>query len=294
MKTIASVLVLFTIISIISISPSAFAQVTVETGPVPLSAPGCEDTDECYTPTNVSINAGETIIMTNTDTVGIHTFTSGTVDGFAPSPDDIFDSGMLSADESFEWIPDTPGEYPYYCILHVWMQGTITVLEAMAQEPMMDDKEMMEEPPMTVVLEPEEMMVEIMTSDGMANEGMTIDLTLTDLGGNSVEHITYNIKAMQGSETLLDENGHIHRGAITSNHVTSALPADASDEMPITITVESVGFGHDEQYVESSGEIATKQVVPEFGTIAMMILAVAIISIVAVTAKSRLSIMPRI
>ncbi|MFB5631278.1 MAG: PEFG-CTERM sorting domain-containing protein, partial [Nitrosopumilaceae archaeon] len=32
---------------------------------------------------------------------------------------------------------------------------------------------------------------------------------------------------------------------------------------------------------------ATKKVVPEFGTIAMMILAVSIISIIAVTAKTR-------
>ncbi|MBT6646531.1 MAG: PEFG-CTERM sorting domain-containing protein, partial [Thaumarchaeota archaeon] len=35
-------------------------------------------------------------------------------------------------------------------------------------------------------------------------------------------------------------------------------------------------------------------VVPEFGTIAMIVLAVAIVSIIAVSAKSRLSIMPRI
>ncbi len=41
-------------------------------------------------------------------------------------------------------------------------------------------------------------------------------------------------------------------------------------------------------------EIIGTFVVPEFGTIAAMILAVAIISIIAVSAKSRLSIMPRI
>ena len=40
-------------------------------------------------------------------------------------------------------------------------------------------------------------------------------------------------------------------------------------------------------------EIIGTFVVPEFGTIAVMILAVAIISIIAVSAKSRLSIMPR-
>ena len=40
-------------------------------------------------------------------------------------------------------------------------------------------------------------------------------------------------------------------------------------------------------------EIIGTFVVPEFGTIAAMILAVAIISIIAISSKSRLSIMPR-
>ena len=41
-------------------------------------------------------------------------------------------------------------------------------------------------------------------------------------------------------------------------------------------------------------EIIGTHVVPEFGTIAMIVLAVAIVSIIAVSAKSRLSIIPRI
>jgi len=41
-------------------------------------------------------------------------------------------------------------------------------------------------------------------------------------------------------------------------------------------------------------EIVGTHVVPEFGTIAMIVLAVAIVSIIVVSAKSRLSIMPRI
>ncbi len=41
-------------------------------------------------------------------------------------------------------------------------------------------------------------------------------------------------------------------------------------------------------------EIIDSFVVPEFGTIAVMILAVAIVSMVAISAKSRLSIIPRL
>ena len=84
----------------------------------------------------------------------------------------------------------------------------------------------------------------------------------------------------------------MHEGATTNTHTTSALTIDASDENPVTITVNAVGFGHGEQYQEAFGEIATKQVVPEFGTIAMMILAVSIISIIAIITKS--SLIPRL
>lgn len=83
--------------------------------------------DGCYTPVNLSANVGDKIIMTNTDSTGVHSFTSGTVDGFAPSPDGKFDTGILMSGDSFEWTPTVSGEYPYYCMLHAWQVGTITV-----------------------------------------------------------------------------------------------------------------------------------------------------------------------
>ena len=79
--------------------------------------------------------------MTNGDDPSVHTFTSGTVDGFTPTPSDVFDSGILNPGESFEWSADTVGEYPYYCMLHTWMIGTIVVQEAEAEEEMMMEEE---------------------------------------------------------------------------------------------------------------------------------------------------------
>ncbi len=287
---IFSIIILFTIISITSISPSAFAdnkEVNIETATGNQVRPYCVGTAEgCYIPSKVTVDLGGKVIMTNAD-VAIHTFTAGTGRSLGETdneiPSGVFDSGSLNPGQSFEYTADTVGEIPYYCSLHTWMQGMI-IVEAVAEP----------ETSMAIVMEPDQMMAEIMNSDGTANEEMTIDFTLTDLEGNGVEHITYNIKATQGSEILLDEEGHMHKGTITNNHVASALPVDASDAMPVLITIASVGFGHDEQYVDFAGEIATKQVIPEFGTITMMVLTVAIISIVAITAKSRLNIMPRI
>ncbi len=135
MKTLASILVLFAIISIISISPSAFAEVTITTGSVDLSLPGCEETDECYTPSEVTVDVGEKIIMTNTEPAGIHTFTSYTLEDDLPTASGIFDSSMLMGENlTFEWTADTVGEVPYYCTLHAWMRGIIIVQEAAAEE----------------------------------------------------------------------------------------------------------------------------------------------------------------
>ena len=65
---------------------------------------------------------------------------------------------------------------------------------------------------------------------------------------------------------------------------------EESDDAEQMGNVVTVPFDADATEIEIVGT----HVVPEFGTIAMIVLAVAIVSIIAVSAKSRLSIMPRI
>jgi predicted secreted protein with PEFG-CTERM motif len=257
--------------------PPAFAQQTVSV-PQGTSVPGCEATNECFIPAEITVEVGTEVIWSNDDSAA-HTVTAGSA---ADGPSGVFDSSLFMAGTVFSYTFDTAGEFPYFCMVHPWMEGVVTVQEAGGV------------PMPTTPIELDQIMAEIQTSDGMANTPMTLDLTLTDLEGNAIEHITYNIKATQGTVVVLDEEGHMHQGTTANSHTTGALPMDASDSTPVVITVESVGFGHDELYVDAPGEIATKQVVPEFGTIAAMILAVAIISIIAMSAKSRLSIMPRV
>jgi len=101
--------------------------------------------------------------------------------------------------------------------------------------------------------------------------------------------------ATQGSETVLDESGvHDHDGVMT--HTSMALPMDASDEMPVDVTVEFLGFGLPDDdpstWTGPIGNIETAQIVPEFGTIAMMVLGISLVSIIALTAKSK--VIPRL
>ncbi len=63
--------------------------------------------------------------------------------------------------------------------------------------------------------------------------------------------------------------------------------SETNDPMTRTLVIEF--FAGDGQLIEIIGSF----IVPEFGTVAMLVLAVAIISIVAVSARSRLSILPR-
>ena len=88
----------------------------------------CQTSLDCYTPSIVTVSVGDIVTMLNSDSAAaMHSFTAGTVDGFTPSPSGTFDTGIMSADDSFEWIPENAGEQPYYCMLHTWMQGTIIV-----------------------------------------------------------------------------------------------------------------------------------------------------------------------
>ena len=175
------------------------------------------------------------------------------------------------AGTTFSHTFESAGEFPYFCMVHPWMVGIVTVGEAM-----MDGDE--------------GLMVDIATGSADQGESLSIDVTFTMMG-EGVEHVNYDIKATQNGEVVLDEMGvHDHDGVM--NHMTAPLPAAASDDAPVEIDVMFNGFGIDEPFTGPIGQVETAQVVPEFGTVAMMILAVAIISIVAVTAKTR--VIPRL
>ena len=91
--------------------------------PIGVGVPGCEEIMECYLPSSLTVETGTTVIWKNLDGA-VHLATSGTPDG---GPDGIFDSGMIMTDGTFEHEFTDNGEFQYYCLVHPWMVGTITV-----------------------------------------------------------------------------------------------------------------------------------------------------------------------
>ena len=289
-KAISSIFVLFAIAAgMASMAPAAYADhAEVAIGAVDGSGFSQECAvmnggAGCYTPMVATVDVDGVVTMTNNDPTGSpHSFTAGTIDGFAQAPSGEFDSGVLMADEFLEWTPTEAGTVPYYCMLHTWMIGEIIVQEAAAEEHADDhgDDKMDHGDDMVHEDVAEDVELMVMISDSQVMGGTQIELEF------NVLHLNYDLTATQNGEVVFEETG-LHSMDLIATHQIDAV---GSDENPISVEVVSLGIGapgNEGEWTGPIGQVTTAQVVPEFGTIAMMVLAVAIISIVAVTAKSR-------
>ena len=247
-------------------------------------------------------------------------FAAGTIDDGLSGE---FDSSLVLPGASFEWSPTEVGEVQHFCYVHPWMFGTIIVQEAAAMTEPKDGERMKDDASATGMLSDgtvvkiwadvptegemmeiyikfanygdammEDKMMEddammedkMMEDDAMMEDKMMEDDAMMD-GKTGVEHVNYDIVITQnGVEVLNDEGVHTHDGKNT--HMTSALAS--ADPVDIKVTFNGFGLPGDEFTGPVGEEVTAMNVVPEFGTIAMMVLAVAIIGIVAVTAKSRM------
>jgi len=277
--------------------PSAFAaEVSVPAG---TSVPGCEETNECWSPAEISVGVGETVTWSNDDTAA-HTVTSGSaVDG----PDGIFDSSLFLAETTFEVTFDTEGTFPYFCMVHPWMAGTVIVGEAMAEEAMMSGVYL------GLDIDP------MLPFDNTANDMVTLSFTAKsdELKGATmtdtlIDHLDYKVMISKDGNEIWSEQFHDHDGnlelEITPSEGTSTKAGGEEvgtretkafrvkapvfmDNGNYKVTAQIVGI----EFVALRTPLTddfNMQVVPEFGTITMMILGVSIVSIIAITAKSKI------
>ncbi len=91
--------------------------------PAGTSVPGCEEDNACYTPQDITINAGDTVEWVNVDTAA-HTVTGGSP---ADGPSGVFDSSLVMADAVYAFTFNDSGNYDYFCMVHPWMVGSVTV-----------------------------------------------------------------------------------------------------------------------------------------------------------------------
>jgi nitrite reductase (NO-forming) len=79
-------------------------------------------TTDAYQPNPVQVSVGTTVTWTNNDAQP-HTATSGE----NVTPDGRFDTGIMAPAATFDFTFTEAGEYPYFCLLHPNMVGTVSV-----------------------------------------------------------------------------------------------------------------------------------------------------------------------
>jgi len=281
-KKIYSLFGLLAIFSLIAIVPSAFADHTTAEVDMAVgsSVVGCETTNECYVPHMVTIDVGGEVMWNNIDAMA-HTVTAGTpTEGLS----EHFDSGLVAPGAMFSHEFTEAGTFDYFCMVHPWMVGAVMV----SSEEIHGDMEEMEG------------MKEMGHSDDHAAKGIEnlSDQFTTTLTSGVIHHIGGNTD----DATLLvhlfgaDDDGEL-KITLNSDIIT---PFDDGSYFVLVDgqEVEFMQMGNTLHIEYDAGaeriEIVGSHVVPEFGTIAMIILAVAIVSIIAITAKTKTTLIPKL
>ncbi len=115
---------------------AAGANATNATGSAAAAAPGATLSipagaatpgNPAYTPAELSVKKGDTVNVVNNDNA-IHTATNGN-DATDPNSAQSFDTSLIMAGASGTIDTSTmeAGDYPYYCTVHPFMKGTLTV-----------------------------------------------------------------------------------------------------------------------------------------------------------------------
>ena len=89
-----------------------------------------------FDPPIIHVSVGDTITWENDDREA-HTVTSGQgtgrfqwmsqKEGGFGKPDGIFDSGRFMPNDSWTYKFEKAGTFPYYCVIHPWMEGIVNV-----------------------------------------------------------------------------------------------------------------------------------------------------------------------
>ena len=303
MVTLSSLVVLFAIASMVAIAPQAFAEhgatsVTVENAPGS-SVPGCEETAEgCFIPNIATVVIGGTVTWENGDTAA-HTSTAGSA---TEGPSGVWDSSLIMAGSSFSHTFDAEGTFDYFCMVHPWMVGTVIVEAEAAEEEVHEEEvheeEVHEEEPEVVYekIAPT-MSVGSTTTTGGSGSGDMTDLLHWNISGGDVLSMHVN----EDNASLVIDMTSYNDGELFVALDETYIGSDDGTFFVIVGGEESNDYeqaGNDLFISFPAGtesiEIVGSYAVPEFGTIAMIVLAVAIVSIIVLTTKTRTQLIPKL
>jgi len=248
----------------------AFAQETyvinIPTGAADITAPYFWQSEkDGDTSGKIEVRALDYVRWENADTAA-HTVTSGTPED---GPDGIFDSSLFAPGKDFEYQFTEAGNFDYFCLVHPWMTGVVIVSQVSSA-------------------------LQIIPNVG-AKAG----------DGKTTFNVEYEFNRMIVSATIDEEQNAITfeivgKAKSEDNNLSLMLPKNLISE-PLVIWVDGKQISDFE--ITSEGgineviipldekserlTIVGASVVPEFGAITMAILAIGVLSFIALTFKTQ-------
>lgn len=209
---------------------------------------------------NISIAVGDIVEWGNADTAA-HTVTSGTPDS---GPSGLFDSSLFAPGKTFSYQFSEKGDFPYYCIVHPWMKGVVTVTAGLKVVSNVganagDGK---------TTFDVQYQYDRLISSAKIDQESKAITFTMVGKaieGANSVMLMLPD-KLIKGPYVIFVDGAEITEFKESKNGGITTLT------IPVGPKAEQL-------------TILGSAVVPEFGTIAMLVLGVALVSLVVVRSK---------
>ncbi len=247
---------------------SAFAQLTydinIPTGAGDPSAPFFWQSEKDGSTTGkVTIEVLDFIIWKNADTVP-HTVTSGSV----PDPDGIFDSSLFGPGKSFRYQFTEVGEYPYFCLVHPWMEGAVTVVESTTTGTQMINN------------------VGVNAGDGKTTFAVEYILD-RNLESMMVNEVTNSLTLTLAGQSISDELVIMLPEGLIKNPnavwVDDVQVTNFEAETSGDITTLMIPLGDNSEEVMIQGTA----VVPEFGSMVGIILALSIVTTIVLSGRSQ-------
>jgi len=189
------------------------------------AVPGCEETNECWVPAEVTVDVGDKVIWSNDDSAA-HTVTSGTPSD-ADSVAAVFDSGLLVRGSTFSYTFDEAGTVDYFCIIHPWMQGVVSV----GGLPIVPSI-----PKITYF----DSVLSLVITDGPSAGNIKVYPGLTDLPGNPLSSTDVEIYVDGSLKTVVSSNhwsNDIWAGS--GSHTIRAVVSEISDLSDISVKYRS-------------------------------------------------------
>ncbi|NNL58879.1 MAG: hypothetical protein HKP31_05400 [Nitrosopumilus sp.] len=208
----------------------------------------------------VKILIGDTIKWQNADTAA-HTVTSGSA---ADGPDNLFDSGLFPPGGSFSHTYDEIGNYPYFCIVHPWMEGTIIVTAGYSIIPQVG-KSVGQGDTLFDVEYKFNRLLEISSID-VEQKSLTFNVVGNPKSDNHNLELKLDSKLIDGPFVILVDDKKINNANVQKIENLSILEIPLNDKSQ-TLTI-----------------IGTT-IVPEFGPLVMLTLSISIVAIITLSKK---------